>query len=59
MALLSLADLYESLKKPDLAIKVYDRIPPSSPLHRNAEIQIAPISTRSIAPTKPKNGSKV
>src|SRR6204780_239781 len=41
MALLSLADLYESLKKPDLAIKVYDRIPPSSPVHRNAEIQIA------------------
>jgi tetratricopeptide (TPR) repeat protein len=41
MALLSLADLYESLKKPDLAIAVYDRIPPSSPLHRNAEIQIA------------------
>jgi len=41
MALLSLADLYESLKKPDLAIKVYDRIAPSSPLHRNAEIQIA------------------
>jgi tetratricopeptide (TPR) repeat protein len=41
MALLSLADLYEALKKPDLAIKVYDRIPPSSSLHRNAEIQIA------------------
>jgi tetratricopeptide (TPR) repeat protein len=41
MALLSLADLYESLKKPDLAIAVYDRIPASSPLHRNAEIQIA------------------
>jgi tetratricopeptide (TPR) repeat protein len=41
MARLSLADLYESLKKPELAIKVYDRIPPSSPLHRNAEIQIA------------------
>ena len=41
MALLSLADLYESLKKPDLAIKVYDRIPPSSPLRRNAEIQVA------------------
>jgi len=41
MALLSLADLYENLKKPDLAIKVYDRIPASSPLHRNAEIQIA------------------
>jgi len=41
MALLSLADLYESLKKPELAIAVYDRITASSPLHRNAEIQIA------------------
>ena len=41
MALLSLADLYESLKKPELAIKIYDRIPPSSPLRRNADIQIA------------------
>ena len=41
MALLSLADLYELLKKPGLAIAVYDRIPASSPLHRNAEIQIA------------------
>ena len=41
MAMLALADLYEALKKPDLAIKIYDRIPPSSPLHRNAEIQIA------------------
>jgi tetratricopeptide (TPR) repeat protein len=41
MALLALADLYESLKKPDLAIKIYDRIPASSSLHRNAEIQIA------------------
>jgi tetratricopeptide (TPR) repeat protein len=41
MALLSLADLYESLKKPDLAIKVYDRIAPSSPLKRNADIQVA------------------
>ena len=41
MALLSLADLYESVKKPDLAIAIYDRIPRSSPLHRNAEIQIA------------------
>ena len=41
MALLALADLYEAIKKPDLAIKVYDRIPPSSPLHRNAEIQIS------------------
>ena len=41
MAMLSLADLYEALKKPDLAIKIYDKIPQSSPLHRNAEIQIA------------------
>src|ERR1700683_5469835 len=41
MALLSLADLYESLKKPEMAIKVYDLIPPSSPLRRNAEIQVS------------------
>ena len=41
LALLSLADLYEALKKPDLAIKVYERIPPGSPLHRNAAIQMA------------------
>jgi tetratricopeptide (TPR) repeat protein len=31
LALLSLADLYESLKKPDMAIKVYERIPANSP----------------------------
>jgi tetratricopeptide (TPR) repeat protein len=41
LALLSLADLYESIKKPDLAIKVYERIPQSSPLYRNAAIQMA------------------
>jgi len=41
LALLSLADLYESLKKPDLAIKVYKRVPANSPLHRNAAIQMA------------------
>jgi tetratricopeptide (TPR) repeat protein len=41
MALLSLADLYETLKKPELAIQVYDRVPASSPLFRNAEIQLA------------------
>ncbi len=41
LALLSLADLYESIKKPDLAIKVYERIPASSPLYRNAAIQMA------------------
>ena len=38
MAMLALADLYEALKKPDLAIKIYDKIPQSSALHRNAEI---------------------
>jgi tetratricopeptide (TPR) repeat protein len=41
LALLSLADLYETLKKPQLAIKVYQRVPESSPLKRNAEIQMA------------------
>ena len=41
LALLSLADLYESLKKPALAINIYERIPPNSPLHRNAAIQMA------------------
>ena len=41
LALLSLADLYESLKKPEMALAVYQRIPASSPLHRNAAIQMA------------------
>jgi tetratricopeptide (TPR) repeat protein len=41
LALLSLADLYESLKKPELAIKVYERVPANSALHRNAAIQMA------------------
>jgi len=41
LALLSLADLYESVKKPELAIKVYKRVPTSSPLYRNAAIQMA------------------
>ncbi len=41
LALLSLADLYEALKKPDFAIKVYERVPANSPLHRNAAIQMA------------------
>jgi tetratricopeptide (TPR) repeat protein len=41
LALLSLADLYESLKKPDLAISAYERVPGNSPLHRNAAIQMA------------------
>ncbi len=41
LALLSLADLYESVKKPAMAIKVYERVPASSPLKRNAQIQLA------------------
>src|SRR6202165_4801568 len=41
LALLSLADLYESVKKPAMAIKIYERMPASSPLKRNAQIQLA------------------
>ena len=41
LALLSLADLYEFVKKPQMAIKVYERMPASSPLKRNAQIQLA------------------
>jgi tetratricopeptide (TPR) repeat protein len=41
LALMSLADLYEQLKKPSLALKVYQRVPADSPLKRNADIQMA------------------
>src|SRR5260370_13849450 len=41
LSLLSLADLYESVKKPAMAIKIYERVPASSPLKRNAQIQLA------------------
>lgn len=41
LALLSLADLYETVKKPQMAIKVYERVPSNSPLKRNAQIQLA------------------
>jgi tetratricopeptide (TPR) repeat protein len=41
LALLSLADLHENLKKPDQALKIYTRVPKSSPLYRNAAIQRA------------------
>ena len=41
LALMSLADLYEQLKKPALALKVYQRVPTDSPLKRNADIQMA------------------
>ncbi len=41
MALLSLADLYETMKKPEFAINTYNRISAASPMHRNAQIQKA------------------
>ena len=41
LALLSLADLYKSVKRPAMAIKVYERVPANSPLKRNAQIQLA------------------
>jgi tetratricopeptide (TPR) repeat protein len=41
MALLSLADFYEGVKKHELAVKVYERVPVSSPLYRSAQIQRA------------------
>jgi tetratricopeptide (TPR) repeat protein len=41
LALLSLADLYEAMKKPELANRIYERVLPSSPLQRNAQIQLA------------------
>lgn len=41
LGLLSLADLYEAMKKPQLAINVYSRVPAESVLKRNAEIQMA------------------
>jgi Flp pilus assembly protein TadD len=41
LALISLADLYSAVKKPQLAIKLYERVPANSPLRRNANIQLA------------------
>jgi tetratricopeptide (TPR) repeat protein len=41
LALLTLADLFETVKKPLLAIPIYERVPASSPLKRNAQIQLA------------------
>jgi tetratricopeptide (TPR) repeat protein len=41
LALLSLANLYETLKKPQLAIKAYQRVPEDSSLRPNADIQLA------------------
>ncbi len=41
LALSSLGDLFEALKKPELAIEAFARVPANSPLKRNAEIQRA------------------
>lgn len=41
LALSSLGDLFEALKKPDLAIEAFAKVPANSPLKRNAEIQRA------------------
>jgi tetratricopeptide (TPR) repeat protein len=41
LALLQLADLYEGMKKPELAVKTYERVPANSPLRRSALIQRA------------------
>jgi tetratricopeptide (TPR) repeat protein len=39
LALLSLGDLYEALKKPAQAIEIFSRVPDNSPLKRSAEVQ--------------------
>lgn len=41
LAILSLADLYEFLKLPRRAIAVFDMIPNTSPVYRNAQVQRA------------------
>jgi tetratricopeptide (TPR) repeat protein len=41
LAVITLADLYDRLKQPQKANEVYALVPPGSPVHRNAEIQIA------------------
>ena len=41
LGLLALGDFYESVKRPQMAIKAFDRVPASSPLKRNAQIQMA------------------
>ena len=59
LALLSLADLYEQVKNPQLAIKVYERVPQNSPLRRNAEIQLAvDLDCARQAPTRPSSACR-
>src|SRR5262249_60960745 len=50
LALLSLGDLYEAMKKPELANQTYERVPLNSPLHPNAQIQL-PLNLDSLDPT--------
>ncbi len=40
MALVTLGDIYERLKRPDRANEIFARVPKSSPLYANAEMQI-------------------
>jgi hypothetical protein len=47
---------HEQVKNPQLAIKIYERMPQSSPLRRNAEIQMAVnLDTRRQTPTRPSS----
>ena len=41
LAITSLADIYEGMRKPELAIKTYERVSSASPLSHNARIQRA------------------
>jgi tetratricopeptide (TPR) repeat protein len=41
LAITSLADVYEGMRKPELAIKTYERVASNSPLNHNARIQRA------------------
>ncbi len=43
LAILALGDVYENVKKPDLALAAYARIPDSSALRRYADIQAATV----------------
>jgi Tfp pilus assembly protein PilF len=47
LALLSLGDLYEAIKKPELANKAYERVLLSSPLHPEAVKNVGAFSSYS------------
>ncbi len=40
LALATLADVYERMKQNEQAIRIYEMVPPSSPIYDNAEVQI-------------------